>query len=149
MLKATDELLKDHRMIRKTLEGFRLENPRFPAISKTLQRLLIGHAWFEDVIFLPPLKAEPLIARSFLEEISQEHKDLDGLMAVLRQTPAENKKELDAYALQIRAILETHFRKEEDALFPLTEKILREEGLDRLAQEMRARQNEILPLLPQ
>jgi iron-sulfur cluster repair protein YtfE (RIC family) len=148
VLKATDELLKDHRMIRKTLEGFRLDNPRFPAISKTLQRLLLGHAWFEDVIFLPPLKAEPLIARRFLDEISQEHKDLDALMALLRQTAMENKKELEACALQIRAILDTHFQKEEDALFPLAEKILREEGLDRLALEMCARQSEIHDVLP-
>lgn len=79
-------------MIRKTLEGFRLENPRFPAIAKTLQRLLVGHTWFEDAIFLPPLKAEPLIARRFLDEISQEHKDLDVLMALLRKTPQENKR---------------------------------------------------------
>ena len=147
MLKATDELLKDHRMIRKTLEGFRLDNPRFPAISKTLQRLLIGHAWFEDAIFIPPLKAEPLVARRFLEEISQEHNDLDVMMALLRKTPLENKKELEAYMLQIRTSLTTHFSKEEDALFPLAEKILREEGLDRLAQEMRTRQSEVQSVL--
>ncbi len=134
-------------MIRKTLEGFRLDNPRFPQISKTLQRLLIGHAWFEDTIFLPPLKAEPLLAKRFLDEISQEHADLHALMTLLQQTPLENKKELDAYALQIRTLLETHFHKEEDALFPLAEKILREEGLYRLAQEMRTRQHEIQALI--
>src|SRR5690242_947914 len=127
MLKATDELLKDHRMVRKTLEGFRVDNPRFPAITKTLQRLLIGHAWFEDAIFLPPLQAEPLVAKRFLTQISQEHKDLDALMALLRQTNPASKREIDAYALQIRTILNTHFSKEEDALFPLAEKILREE----------------------
>lgn len=136
-------------MIRKTLEGFRLDNPRFPSISKTLQRLLIGHAWFEDAIFIPPLKAEPLVAQRFLDEISQEHKDLDTLMGLLRKTSLENKRELDAYAVQIRAILNTHLSKEEDALFPLAEKILREEGLDRLAQEMRSRQGEIQSILSQ
>lgn len=142
MLKATDELLKDHRMIRKTLEGFRLDNPRFPEITKTLGRILKAHAWFEDTIFLPALKAEPFFARVFMQEISQEHKDLDTLMGLIRETKLENRESLQFYTTQLRSILETHFHKEEDALFPLSEKILKEEGLDRLAHEIRNRQHE-------
>ncbi len=142
LLKATDELMKDHRMARKTLEGFRVENPRFPQIAKTLGRILKAHAWFEDSIFLPALKAEPFLARVFMDEISQEHKDLDSLMSLIRQTKLEDRAQLESYATQLRSLLETHFHKEEDALFPLSEKILKEEGLDRLAHEIRARQHE-------
>ena len=111
LLRATDELLKDHRMVRKTLEGFRLENPRFPEITKTLSRILKAHAWFEDIIFLPALKAEPFLARVFMEEISQEHKDLDTLMNLIRQTKLEDHEPLEFYATQLRALLETHFHK--------------------------------------
>jgi hemerythrin-like domain-containing protein len=141
-LKATDELVKDHRMVRKTLEGFRLDNPRFPEIAKTLERILRAHAWFEDTIFLPALKAEPFFARVFMDEISQEHKDLESLMKLIQETRREERERLEFYSRELRSILETHFTKEEDTLFPLSEKILREEGLDRLAQEIRRRQPE-------
>ena len=141
--KATDALLADHRLIRKVLKGFVLDNPRFPQICKTLHRTLQGHAWFEDTIFLPAVKAEPLFFRRFTDEISQEHKDLGQLMKLLRKTPQANKEELEAYSIQLRTLLETHFRKEEDALFPLAEKILTEEGLINLNEEMKSRQLEV------
>lgn len=142
-MKATDALLADHKMIRKILEGFRLDNPRFPEILKTLHRVVLGHAWFEDVIFLPAIETEPLLERRFTEELYQEHKDIAHLLAILRQTRIDDKKELEAYTLQLRAILDAHFKKEEDALFPLTEKILDDEGLNKIGEEMRRRQTEV------
>jgi len=141
MPKATDELLKDHKMIRKALSGFRLDNPRFPEILKTLQRIVIAHAWFEDTIFLPALNVEPKLKR-LDDEISQEHKDIDHWLKALRNEPKENKKELEIYSLQLMTTLEAHFRKEEDALFPLAERILNLEGLNKLGDEMRRRQSE-------
>ena len=143
MTKATDALLKDHLLVRKLMESFVLDNPRFPQICKTLQRALQGHAWFEDTIFLPVVKAEPLFFRRFTDEITEEHKDLDQLMTLLRQTPMTDGKALEAYSLQLRSLLETHFRKEEDALFPLAEKILTEEGLFHLGEEMYRRRLEV------
>src|SRR5262245_56834890 len=130
-MKATDALLDDHKMIRKILDGFQLDNPRFSEILKTLHRVVRGHAWFEDTIFLPAVKAEPLFARRFTDELFQEHKDIDHLLESLGKIRENQKRELEATALQFRAILETHFKKEEDALFPLAEKILNEEGLNK------------------
>ncbi len=149
MLKATDELLKDHRMVRKTLEGLRLDNPRFSSVSKTLQRILRAHAWFEDTLFLPALRAEPFLARVFMEEISQEHKDLEALTKLVNETAITESAKLAFYVTQLKVVIETHFHKEEDALFPLSEKILKEEGLEKLALEMRRRQNDVraLPLV--
>ena len=145
-MKATEALLADHKMIRKILEGFQLDNPRFSEILKTLHRVVLGHAWFEDVIFLPAVEAEPLLERRFTEELYQEHKDIAYLLDLLRKTDVKDKKELEAYSVQLRAILDGHFTKEEDALFPLTEKVLNEEGLNKLGEAMRRRQTEIQDL---
>jgi|ERR1044071_1874451 hemerythrin-like domain-containing protein len=141
-MKATTALLADHKMVRKILKEFRLDNPRFPEILKTLHRVLLGHAWFEDEVFLPAFRAEPLLQKRFTDEISQEHNDLHFLMTTLRGTNLKNKKELEAIALQFRTVLDTHFSKEEDALFPMAERILDEEGLNKLGDEMRRRQAE-------
>ncbi len=146
MPKATDQLLKDHKMIRKVLEGLSPEKPRFPQLMKTLQRIVVAHAWFEDVIFLPAFEAEPLLHRRFTGEIQQEHKDIETLLKLLRKTPAEKTGDLSAYFLQLTTVLDTHFKKEEDALFPLAEKILNEEGLNELASEMERRKTEVRDL---
>src|SRR5690242_8000344 len=104
-MKATEALLADHKMIRKILEGYDLANPRFPQILKTLERVVLGHAWFEDVIFLPAVEAEPLLARRFTDELYQEHKDISHLLNLVRKTSLDQKKEMEAYSLQLRTIL--------------------------------------------
>jgi hemerythrin-like domain-containing protein len=141
--KATDALLKDHLLVRKVLEEFRLDHPRFEHICRTLHRAVKAHAWFEDEIFLPAVKLEPLFFRRFTAEIEEEHKDIDQLLLLVRQTPQFQKRALEAYALQTRTLLETHFRKEEDALFPLADRLLTEEGLNHLGAEMKRRQLEV------
>ena len=140
-MKATESLLADHRMARKLLENFRFDNPRFPQIAETLHRVLAGHAWFEDALFFPALAKSPILMRRFVENVSTEHEDIDALLAFLRQ-PAIDAALQDGYLRQFRALLETHFAKEEDALFPLAGHILDEEGMNRLGDEMRARQKE-------
>jgi iron-sulfur cluster repair protein YtfE (RIC family) len=145
-LKATDALLADHKLIRKVLSGFTLDNPRFPELAKTLHRTVVGHAWFEDEIFLPALIKEPrLLRQQFTDEIFQEHKDIQTLLELVRKTT--ESENLDAYRLQLVAVLSNHLKKEEDALFPLAERILNEEGLNTLGAEMKRRQTEIRNLV--
>jgi len=141
--KATDALLKDHRMVRKLLENWEANHPRFAELTQTLQRTLLAHAWFEDQIFLPAVAAEPLIFQRFETEIVQEHADIDTLLKLLRKLRPDQLKERACYALQLRVLLDTHFKKEEDALFPLAEKLLTEEGLLALGQEMHDRREEV------
>jgi hemerythrin-like domain-containing protein len=142
MIKATDTLLKDHRLIRKTMEGFKLDNPRFLDVAATAHRIVVAHAWFEDVIFLPALKFERRLEQ-LSREITVEHQDIAALFTLLRHIENPGRESLDFYARQICSILETHFRKEEDALFPLSEKVLDAEGLNELGEEMRLRQKEV------
>ncbi len=146
MSKATDQLLKDHRMIRKVLEQFSQENPRFPEILKTLQRIVAAHAWFEDEIFLPAFRAEPRMEKVFIEEISREHKDIDHFLRCLRLAPVKDRG-TGLLMTQFLAVLDTHFKKEEDALFPVAERILDAEGLNRLGAEMERRKIEVRGLV--
>jgi hemerythrin-like domain-containing protein len=143
MAKATDQLLKDHKMIRKILSEFSVDNPRYAELLKTLQRIVVAHAWFEDAVFLPAFEAEPLLNKRFTAEIVQEHKDIDFFLKLLRKTPPAQKKETELYNLQLRVLLDTHFKKEEDGLFPLTERLLDEAGMNALSDEMERRKTEV------
>ncbi len=143
MIKATDALLKDHLLIRKLLESWHIDNPRFEALTRTLHRALSAHAWFEDEIFLPATLAEPLIFQRFQAEFSQEHYDMDALLKLMRKLSPQQKKEQACYALQLQVLIDTHFKKEEEALFPLAEKLLTEEGLIELGRQMHERREEV------
>src|SRR5438309_445115 len=107
MKKATDALLSDHKMIRKLLEAFHIDNPRFPDISKTLTRVVLMHAWFEDEIFLPAFKAEPRFVKNYLDELYQEHKDIEYFLTLIAKPPAPSPS-LELTIVQFRAILENH-----------------------------------------
>jgi hemerythrin-like domain-containing protein len=145
--KATDALLNDHKMIRKLLGDFQFDNPRFSEIGLTLHRIVLAHAWFEDQIFLPALDHKELLQKCFTDEILKEHLDINALIGLVRKTPADQKRVRAAYRLQLITLLDTHFKKEEDALFPLAEKILDQEGLNELGETMKARQAETRNLL--
>ena len=140
-MRATDSLLADHKMIRKLMAEFRLDNPRFSAIAETAHRIIAGHAWFEDVIFFPALGKSPVLARRFNESLGREHQDIEILISLLRD-PKTDRSLLDGYLRQFRTVMDAHFLKEEGALFPLVEHILDAEGLNRIGDEMRARQDE-------
>jgi hemerythrin-like domain-containing protein len=140
--KATDALLSDHKMIRKLLEGYDLANPRFRAVANTLERVVVMHAWFEDEIFLPAFRNKPLLVQRYIDELNTEHRHIEFFSQLIHKTPAAEAQELDAYVRQFRAILERHLQKEEDALFPLAEKILDAEGMNRVSAELERRQKE-------
>src|ERR1039457_4912584 len=90
-MKATEELANTHQVVWKVLEIFSTGNPRFQESIKTLRRTIEAHAWLQDEIFLPALKGKPLIEKSFLAELVQEHKDLDQMVGLLMKIPPEQK----------------------------------------------------------
>lgn len=140
-MKATDAMLADHKMIRKLTSEMRLDNPRFAQIAESAHRILTGHAWFESRIFFPAVEKSPMLARRFTDDLYREHDDIDALIDLVRD-PATDPAHLDGYLRQFRSMVDTHFAKEEDVFFPLTERILDSEGLNRLGEEMRLRQAE-------
>lgn len=145
MATATGELLKDHKMIRKLLDDLRVDNPRVAEIAATLQRVTLAHAWFEDEFLMPLLKGSPLIPQLFWQEITQEHNDIARLLELLRGTPPDPREDWEVRVLTLRTLLETHFTKEEAALFPLAEKVIGVQGLTDLAARMERRKSEVRP----
>ena len=142
-MKATEELAHTHLLVRKVLEIFTPGNPRFQESIKTLRRAVEAHAWLQDKILIPALQGRPLIEQSFLTEFIQEHRDLDQMIGLLLKTPPEKKNEVEAYVLQIRTLLETHFQKEKNALYPLSEQVLDIATLNKLKDEMERRKLEV------
>lgn len=148
MAGATDQLIKDHKMVRKIFSDFSIDNPRFPDLLKTLQRVVLGHAWFEDTFLLPALRAQPLVFQPFWQEIAQEHEDISALMTHLRTLAHPRSDEGEFGVRTLKTLMESHFMKEEDALFPIAERVIREEGLRQMAEEMERRKAEVHKVLP-
>ena len=146
---ATEALVRDHRMIRKLLDGLRPGDVRFPAVFNTLRRVVLAHAWFEDEFLLPALKARPLVFEPFRLEVEQEHQDIARLMARLSKSTARDRAKTDGDLLTLRALLDSHFIKEEKGLFPLAEMVLTQKALLTMGTEMELRKTEVRPLLQQ
>ena len=146
MGKATEELIKTHRLVEKLLEQFEPEKPRFAEVRKTLERAVLAHTWLQNELLLPVLKGKPLIERRFLEEIGEEHRDLEHRLKLLLNISPEAKEEVQALVIQIRAILEAHFYKEALGLYPLAEKVVEASTLVRLGTDMERRKNEVRDL---
>ena len=142
-MKATERAPHTHQVVSKVLEIFSTGNPRFQESIKTLRRTVAAHGWLQDEIFLPALRGKPLIEKSFLSELVQEHKDLGSDDWIPAQDPPEQKKEVEAYVLQIRALLQAHFMKEKDALYPIAEQVLDAATLNTLRDEMESRKTEV------
>jgi iron-sulfur cluster repair protein YtfE (RIC family) len=145
---ATEALLKDHKMIRTLLADLRPDNPRLAEIAATLQRVTLAHAWFEDEFLMPVLKNAPGVVKPFWQEIAQEHNDIAALLELVRSTPPERTVDRQHRIATLRVVLETHFTKEEEVLFPLAEATLGEKGSADLAARMEARKTEVRPKPP-
>lgn len=146
MGKATEELIKTHRLLEKLLEQFEPGKPRFAEVRKTLERAVQAHTWLQDELLLPVLKGKPLIERRFLEEIREEHRDLEHLLKLLLNISPDAKEEVQALVIQIRAILESHIDKEALGLYPLVEKVVDRSTLLRLGTDMDRRKTEVRDL---
>ncbi len=147
MKKGTDELLKTHAFIKKLLQGFAIGNDRFAAVTKTLHRAVAAHTWFEESFFHAILRKNRVVDGRLLDELVQEHKDLDHLLTSLQKTPQKMKQALEAQTRQIRVILETHLTKERDALYPLSEMVLDAKTLATLAEKMERKKSAVRDLV--
>jgi len=139
MGKATDELIKTHRLVEQILIQFDTLKPRFSDVRATLERAVRAHCWLQDEFLLPALWGKTLIERQLLVEIVQEHRDLESLLRRLQTIAPDATREDEALVFQIRALLEAHFAKETNALYPLIEQVVDDPTLRRLGEEMEKR----------
>jgi iron-sulfur cluster repair protein YtfE (RIC family) len=143
MGKATDELLKTHRLVEQILIHFDRLRPPYSDVRATLERAVIAHDWLQDEFLLPVLWGKPLIERQFLVGLTQEHHDLESLLERLQTIAPDAAQENEALILQIRALIEAHFSKEKNALYPLIEQVLDNTTLARIGEEMESRKTEV------
>ena len=131
-MKMTDALLGEHALFYPLFDG--VEELLFTATNvqelraafKVLERAVLSHASIEEEVLFPALIASR-VAGGPLTVMRQEHQDIDRRVVAFYALA-----DLEAAKDALRAIvahLRTHFRQEEQLLFPMCEATLGEAKL--------------------
>lgn len=152
-MKITDRLIGDHKTFLKmgkeiddisNLAASKREHKKLVRVVELFKDHLIIHAWFEDMFYYPAVRAGlqskdmPPLNAIYMDHLDHEHKTVD---AYLDQLEREVKSSPlvhtwpQTFALFFHG-LKSHMRREEDELFPLSEKLLGEARLHELSAEM-------------
>ena len=151
-VKITDRLIGDHKTFRKMLFelGQLAGDSVGPAESARLVRLvelfrdhLMIHCWAEDHFYYPAVRAvlpkapSPFCLR-YMDQMGDEHRtieaSLDRLERQVRHHPPSPGWS-DTYAVFFHEV-RAHMKKEEEDLFPLSERLLGGEGLEQLSRTL-------------
>ncbi len=162
-MKITDRLSGDHKTFRK-MGGDMDALVQLPLQARDPKKLLrlvelfrdhvVLHAWFEDQFYYPAVRRAlagqeaPPVNEAYLRHLEDEHKTLDGYLdrlerAVKARPPVPAWPQM--YALFWHG-LKVHMRKEEEELFPASERLLGAGGLEALSVEMEKRRKEAPPM---
>jgi len=152
-VKITDRFIGDHKSFRKMLFELgqmagepigQIQAPRLVRLVELLKDQFQAHARAEDEAFyskvrtLIPQAPEPLCVR-LLGELEAEHQALvgaiDHLERQVRRSPPQPGWP-DTYAHFFQK-LQNHMKKEEEQLFPLSERIFGPSGLEKLSQALK------------
>jgi hemerythrin-like domain-containing protein len=142
-MKVTDRLLADHKAFRKILEDIdavvrapvaRREPDRLRKLAALLKRMVLTHAVFEDDVYFPAVKKANAVSPELLAHLAQEHKTIEGYLERLESQLAAVPMSFawpQTFAL-LSAGLKGHFKREEEDVFPVSERALGEELLNKL-----------------
>ena len=158
-MKITDRLIGDHKTFRKMLadlDAIVRQTAGERDVKKLVRTVelfkdhLLLHAWFEDHFYYPAISKEidrfaggPL-TRDYMSHLDHEHKTVDGyldqLEAEVKQTPAAVSwpQTLALFSLGLQA----HMKKEEEELFPESERVMGAERLVELSNEIERHRSE-------
>ncbi|MBI4397035.1 MAG: hemerythrin domain-containing protein [Elusimicrobia bacterium] len=154
-MKITDRLSGDHKSFQKIIQQLEsaIDAPpqaRDPKqvirLVELLKRHVALHAWFEDAYYYPAVRKEIARARhpemtvEDMEALEKEHQAVDEQLDRLEKE-ANLRPLLGTWPLAFRSFcryLSAHMRKEEEVLFPLSEKLMGAERLKTLAREVDA-----------
>jgi hemerythrin-like domain-containing protein len=152
-MKITDRLIGDHKTFLKmgrelddisNLPASKRDHKKLVRVVELFKDHLVIHAWFEDNFYYPAVRAGlsanpmPPLNATYMDHLDHEHKTVDGY---LDQLETEIKSSPIVYTWpQTFSLffhgLKSHMRREEEELFPLSEKLLGEERLHALSDEM-------------
>jgi iron-sulfur cluster repair protein YtfE (RIC family) len=111
---------------------------------------LVLHAWCEDTFYYPAVR-EGVIKNSmaplsvaYMDHLDEEHKAVDGYLDRLEHD-VKNQPPLSTwpqtFALFSKGLI-AHMKKEEEELFPLSEKLLGAERLEALSRDLEQHRSE-------
>jgi hemerythrin superfamily protein len=139
---AIDMLEAQHREVEDLFSDFEEASAgkKRDIFLKIADKLAV-HAAIEEKHFYPAAKAKE--TEDLLLESVEEHLSVKRIIAdLLEQEPDQETLEAKVKVLQEQ--IEHHVEEEEEELFPKVEKLLGEEALEALEQEMTATQEELL-----
>jgi hemerythrin superfamily protein len=102
---------------------------------------LVIHSAIEEKHFYPAVKARQ--TEDLLRESLEEHLSAKRIIADLLDMKVEDEQ-FDAKVDVLKELIQHHVKEEEDELFPKVRKLLGQEELEALAQEMMATQDTLL-----
>jgi hemerythrin-like domain-containing protein len=157
-MKITDRFIGDHKTFRKLIKDISQMAGKKPEEwdSKRLIRLvelfkdhLILHSWGEETFYYPAVKNKvpvdgPLINKSYMDRLDEEHKTIDGFVDQLERLVKETPIGLrwpDTYQAFISS-LAAHMDKEENEVFPFSEGLIGKGGLEEISNELERRRKE-------
>lgn len=150
-MKITDRFVGDHKTFRKLMENIEsIRNPSEEADRRKLIRSvelfvdhLILHAWGEETFYYPEVAKAAASAKSvadsaYMKLLDDEHRAIDTVLQEVEKMVKEAavspewRSKYDVF----KEHLVSHMTKEEEELFPLSEKLLGKEGLEKISETL-------------
>ena len=157
-MKITNRLVGDHLTFRRMLKELDhladhpaniRDNLKLARTVEIFKDNLALHAWIEDTFYYPVVrenltKESAPLTHTYMDHLDQEHHHVDSYLdqleeEVKRQPPATYWPQ--TFALFAKGLL-AHMKKEEEELFPLSEKLLGVDKLEELSQTLEKRRSE-------
>jgi hemerythrin-like domain-containing protein len=139
---AIELLTEQHREVEQLFEEFEQadEADEKQAIFDEIADKLAVHARIEEQFFYPAVRAkktEDMVLEAFVE-----HTSIKRLLGDLLTADPEEAS-FDAQVKVLKEQVEHHVEEEEDQLFPAANKVLDQDELEAVAQEMASLQDEL------
>lgn len=136
-MNITTLLKEDHREVESLITE--LEGSPSKETFLKLKQSLDLHAQIEETIFYPALE-ENDNTEDLVDEAYQEHDEVKDLLAEMASTDVDGEDFQDLLA-QLKDSINHHVEEEENELFPKAQKILGEETLESMGEEMDSMKN--------
>jgi hemerythrin superfamily protein len=146
---AIDMLMEDHKRVQKLLKAFeKVERDEGAAVRDVVESACIElqiHSMLEEEIFYPAVRSqvaeEDADSQDLLNVAEVEHEAVDELIAKLQELEPDDPMYC-AHFTVIGEYVKHHIKEEEKELFPQVKK-LKALDLQRLAEDMRLRREEV------
>jgi iron-sulfur cluster repair protein YtfE (RIC family) len=155
-VKITDRFVGDHKTFRKIMNDIELiptsmDEAHRRKLIRSLELFvdhLLLHAWGEETFFYPEVAkaavlSEPVADAAYMKLLDDEHHHIDTTlrdveaMVKAASAPAQWRPKYEVFKQHLVA----HMTKEEQEFFPLSERLLGKEGLEKISQTLEQNRN--------